>query len=86
MEERLGQMGKDVDIETKEKSYIERNITAYRTRLGTTEQERYARFIKLIQNVNQETLQSILAARQIKLPANDREVIEFLQGLNEEDA
>ena len=46
LEERFqGQMGKDVDIETKEKSYIERNITVYRTRLGTTEQERYARFI-----------------------------------------
>ena len=38
-------MGKDVDIETKEKSYIERNMAAYRTRLGPTEQERYARFM-----------------------------------------
>lgn len=40
----------------------------------------------LIQNVNQETLQSILASRGIQIPSNDREVIEFLQGLNEEDA
>ena len=37
LEERFGQMGKDVDIETKEKSYIERNMAAYRTRLGRTE-------------------------------------------------
>ncbi len=40
-----------------------------------TEEERYARFIKLVEKVNQGTLQIMLDSRGINLPANDHEII-----------
>ena len=51
-----------------------------------TEAQRYERFMKLIENVDQKAMKSILDSKGIKLPANDLEVFEFLKGLDEEAA